>query len=339
MRLTKVAAGLLVLVLAGCGVGDPPAAQEPTGGQDTSSGTRAATFPVEVEHKYGTTTIQEKPERIVTLGLSDQDVVLALGKKPVGAIDWFKERPYGLWPWTKDLWGDTPPEIVGERDDYNLEKILNLKPDLILAQYSGMSEQQYDELRKIAPTVGQPKGFDDYGAPWQDMARLAAEAMGETAALDEQITAIDDRFAEIREEHPDWQGRSVAVVDPYEPGKLVAFQKTDPKAAFLEQLGFRVPEEINKAARDGQDNNAVELSTERFDMIDADLIVVLTFDPDTAKQGLDANPVWQGLQAVKDGRVLYVPYSEPAIGAALAFNTVISIPYAIDQFVPLLEKS
>ncbi len=338
MRLAKVAAGLLVLVVAGCGVGDPPKAEEPAGNQETSSGARA-TFPIEVEHKYGTTTIRKKPEKIVTLGLSDQDVVLALGKKPVGAIDWFKERPYGLWPWTTDLWGDTPPEIVGERDDYNLEKILNLKPDLVLEQYSGMSKDQYDELSKFTSVVAQPKGFADYGAPWQDMARLAAEAMGETAELDEQITAIDEKFASIRDAHPDWKGKSVSVVDPYEPGKLVAFQETDPKAAFLEELGFQVPEEINKAARESKDNNAVELSAERFDMIDTDLIVVLTFDPDAAKQSLAANPVWQGLTAVKDGRVLFVPYSEPAIGAALSFNTVLSIPYAIDQFVPLLEKS
>ncbi|MFC4853766.1 iron-siderophore ABC transporter substrate-binding protein [Actinophytocola glycyrrhizae] len=342
MRSAKVAAGLLVLVLAGCGVGDPPSSQEPPDRQDAARETtssQAATFPVEIEHKYGTTVVEEKPERIVTLGLSDQDVVLALGVRPVGAIDWFKERPYGLWPWTKDLWGDQPPEIVGERDDYNFEKILNLKPDLILAQYSGMSEQQYVELSKIAKTVGQPKGFDDYGAPWQDMARLAAKAMGMSAALDEKIAALDEKFAAIRDEHPEWKGRSVAVVDPYEPGKLVAFQETDPKAAFLEELGFEVPEEINEAARDSKDNNAVELSSERFDMIDRDLLVVLTFDPAAVRQALDANPVWQGLAAVKDGRVLYVPYSEPAIGAALSFNTVISIPYAIDQFVPLLEKS
>lgn len=338
MRSAKIVLLFLVLALAGCGVGDPPAAQEPTGGGGSSTDT-ATTFPVEVEHKYGTTTIEKKPERIVTLGLSDQDVVLALGAKPVGAIDWFKERPYGLWPWTKDLWGDTPPEIVGERDDYNLEKILNLKPDLILAQYSGMSKQQYDELSKIAPTVGQPTEFADYGAPWQDMAELAAKAMGLEPELDEQITAIDDKFATIRDEHPDWKGKSVAVIDPYQPGKVVAFQETDPKAAFLEELGFEVPEEINKAARESKDSNAIELSAERLDMIDQDLIVVLAFDPAAAKQGLEASPVWQGLGAVKDGRVLFVPYSQPAIGAALSFNTVISIPYAIDQFIPLLEKS
>lgn len=337
MRSAKIALLFLVLALASCGVGDPPAEQRTN--EPTATSGQAATFPIEVEHKYGTTTIEKKPEKIVTLGLSDQDAVLALGGKPIGAIDWFKERPYGLWPWTKDLWGDTPPEIVGERDDYNLEKILNLKPDLVIALYSGMTKEQYDELSKFAKTIGQPKGFDDYGAPWQEMTRMAGKAMGLEAEADAKIKEIDDRFAAIREDHPEWKDRSVAVVDPYQPGKMVAFQETDPKAAFLEQLGFQVPEEINKAARESKDNNAVELSTERLDMIDTDLIVVLAFDPDMAKQQLDANPVFQSLQAVKDGRVLYVPYSEPAIGAALSFNTVLSIPYAIDQFVPLLEKS
>ncbi|HEX6357856.1 iron-siderophore ABC transporter substrate-binding protein [Actinophytocola sp.] len=332
MMLSRLVAALAVLTLAGCGVGDPPA----TSSSPTSDG--GATFPIEVEHKYGTTTISSKPERIVTLGLSDQDAVLALDAKPVGAIDWFLERPYGKWPWTKDLWGDTPPEIVGERDDYNLEKILNLKPDLILAQYSGMSKEQYDELSKIAPTVGQPVGFEDYGAPWQDMFLLGAKAMGHEAAAKEQIAAVDDKFAAVREEHPEWKDKTVAVVDPYESGKFTVFQETDPKAAFLVELGFTVPEEINKAARESVYGNAVEISSERLDMIDRDLIVILTFDVPAAQQQLAANPVFQELAAVKEGRVLYVPYEEPAIGAALSFNTVISIPYAIDEFVPLLAK-
>jgi iron complex transport system substrate-binding protein len=333
MKLAKIAASLLVLVVAGCGVADPPPASP---GDGSGGGDRSATFPVEVDHKYGTTTIPAKPERIVTLGLSDQDAVLSLGAVPVGAIDWFKERPYGLWPWTKELWGDTPPEIVGERDDFEFEKILNLKPDLILALYSGMSKQQYEELSKIAPTVGQPKDFADYGAPWQDMTRMAGKAMGLEKEADEQIRAIDEKFAGIREQHPEWKGKGVAVVDPYEPGKFAVFQEADPKAAFLEELGFAVPDVVNSTAKD---NNAAEISSERLDMIDTDLVVILAFDPNQAKTQLSADPVFQGLKAVKENRVMWVPYSEPAIGAALSFNTALSIPYAIDQFVPLLEKS
>lgn len=333
MKSAKLVALLLALVLAGCGVSRDTEQDQPAPAADGKGGD---TFPVSVEHKYGTTTIESKPKRIVTLGLSDQDAVLALGAVPVGAIDWFKERPYGLWPWTDKLWGDKRPEIVGERDDFNLEKILTLKPDLILALYSGMTKQQYDELSKIAPTVGQPKGFDDYGAPWQDMTRMTGKAMGLETKADEMIDDVDAQFKESGKRVPQYQGKNVAVVDPYEPGKFAVFQETDPKAAFLVGLGMKVPDAINKAAGT---NNAAEISSERLDLVDTDLIVILAFDTQQARTQLAADPVFQGLKAVKDGRVMYVPYSDPAIGAALSFNTVLSIPYALDQFVPLLEKS
>ncbi|OLR93076.1 ABC transporter substrate-binding protein [Actinokineospora bangkokensis] len=331
MRTPKVAAALLLLALAGCGVGEAPA-NAPANGTAPAA---ADAFPVTVEHKYGTTTIPAKPQRIVTLGLSDQDAVLALGGKPVGAIDWFKERPYGVWPWTDALWGDARPEVVGERDDYNLEKVLALKPDLIVAEYSGMSQQQYDELSKIAPTLGQPKGFADYGAPYQDMTRAIAKAMGATAAADERIKGIEDKFAQVRAAHPRWQGKTIAAIDPSQPGKIVAFADTDPKAAFLEQLGFTVPQAITDAAV-AANNNAAELSYERLDLIDTDVIVVLVDDVAAAKQGLGALPTFAALKAFKADKVVYMSYSKPPIGAALSFNTVLSVPWAVDQAVALL---
>jgi iron-siderophore transport system substrate-binding protein len=332
MKLARVVAVLIALTLAGCGVAeqDAPKTTAPTSGEP------AAAFPVEIDHKYGTTTIPEKPTRVVTLGLSDQDAVLAHGVVPVGAIDWFKERPYGLWPWTRDRWGTKTPEIVGERDDFNLEKILNLKPDLILALYSGMTREQYVELSKIAPTVGQPKGFDDYGAPWQDMTRLAGKALGLADETDTMISDIDAEFADQRGRLSTWQGKGVAVVDPYEPGKYAVFQETDPKAAFMTELGFEVPDAINEAAKG---NNAADLSSERLDMVDTDLVVVLANDPVAARAQLAADPVFAGLEATRENRVLYVPYATPAVGAALSFNTVLSIPYALREFVPLLDKA
>lgn len=329
--LAKIVPLLMAVTLVGCGVSDPPA--DPPA--DEGSTPRSGAFPVSVEHKYGTTEIKKKPVRIVTLGLSDQDAVLALGAVPVGAVDWFKERPYGMWPWTKELWGSTPPEIVGERDDFNMEKILALDPDLILALYSGMTKDQYTELSKFAPTVAQPRGFDDYGAPWQDMTRMAGKAMGMEAEANELIDDIDARFKTVRDEHPDWQGKTVAVADSYEPGKYAVFQETDPKAAFMEELGFTVPDTINEAAGD---NNAAEISAERADLMDEDLLVFLAFDPASVRTRLEADPVYQGLAAVREKRVMFVPYSEPAVGAALSFNTVLSIPYAIDEMVPLLEQ-
>ena len=38
-----------------------------------------------IDHAYGSTTIEEEPQRVATLGWSDQDHALALGVVPVGA--------------------------------------------------------------------------------------------------------------------------------------------------------------------------------------------------------------------------------------------------------------
>ncbi|HEV7648873.1 MAG TPA: iron-siderophore ABC transporter substrate-binding protein [Actinophytocola sp.] len=329
-RTATIVVLLTVLVLAACGVSDPPQAERPAG----EDGAGAA-FPVSVEHKYGTTEIPKEPKRVVTLGLSDQDAVLALGVKPVGAVDWFAERPFGVWPWAKDRWGTDTPQLVGERDDVDLEKVLGLKPDLILALYSGMTKDQYTELSKIAPTVGQPKDFADYGAPWQDMTKMTGEALGKAGEADKLIKDIDAKFADVRDAHQDWKGKSVAVVDPYQPGRYAVFQKTDPKAVFMSEMGFVVPNAINEAAGD---NNAAEVSSERADLIDTDLLLFLTADP-SAQARVRADPVYKGLSVAKENRAMFVPYAQPPIGAALSFNTVLSIPYALDEFVPLLDKS
>ena len=327
-KLTLVVLTAIALLASACGTADsaaPPGTPPPAG----------AAFPVRVEHKYGTAEITHTPTRVVTLGLSDQDAVLAMGIRPVGAIDWFGERPYGQWPWTKDLWGDKPPEVVGQRDDYNFEKIISLKPDLIIGLYSGMTREQYDTLSKIATTVAQPKGFADYAAPWPDLTRMTGRALGMEAKANELIAAVDQRFARVRGEHPAWAGKSVAVVDAYQPGQYAVFSATDPKARFLIELGYQIPDAIAAAAGD---RYAAEISSERLDLVDVDRLVFLTSDP-AAEARVQADPVYQGLKVARDGRALFVPYAQPPVGAAISFNTVLSIPYAIDHIVPLLTAA
>jgi iron complex transport system substrate-binding protein len=329
-RAVPLAAVALVatLLLAACGGGAA------SSGSQSGSAAAGGAFPVKVEHKYGTTEVKAEPKRVVTLGLSDQDTVLALGTKPVGAVDWFKETPFGKWPWAKPLWGDTPPEIVGERDEYNMEKIAGLKPDLILAQYSGMKKEQYDVLSKIAPVVAQPLGFDDYQAPWQDMTRLAGKALGKADQVEKLIKDVDDKFAAAKAAHPEFAGKTAVVADAFQPGTYSVFSPGDPKMLFMTQLGFVVPEKVKAVV--GKEN-VVDFSYERFDVIDVDRLVWLTSDPASADQ-IKNEALYKGLKVVQDKRDLFVPYDDPPIGAAMSFNTVLSIPYALDQMLPLLAS-
>src|SRR5690625_6112282 len=52
-------------LLAGCGSSDDGPAEQPTGGQGDWA-------PVEIEHAFGSTTIEAEPTRVVTLGWGDR---------------------------------------------------------------------------------------------------------------------------------------------------------------------------------------------------------------------------------------------------------------------------
>ncbi|MBB2912756.1 iron complex transport system substrate-binding protein [Streptosporangium becharense] len=329
----------LTAVAAACGgAGEPgerAAAASPSAGTGTAAPGSGGAFPVRVEHLYGTTEIKKKPERIVTIGLSDHEPVLALGHKPVGVVDWFQRSPFTDWPWAKQAWGGAEPTVLGLREDgVKFEKLVTLKPDLIFAMYSGIQQEHYDQLSKIAPVVAQPKGYDPYAAPWQDITRLAGRALGEEAKAEQLITGIGEKFAQVRKENPQWAGKTAVAADSFKPGQYSAFQKGDPKSAFLAELGFTIPEEITKQAGT---SNVAEFGSEGLNILEVDRLVWLTTGKEPWER-IKNDKVYKELKVAKEGRDLFLTYQDPPIGAALSFNTVLSIPYAVDQVVPLLKK-
>ena len=329
-----VLALVLSIVLSACG-GTSSSTASSDAPPNTGSASQGA-FPVTIKHKYGSTTIEQQPKRVVTLGLSDQDAVLALGIKPVGAVDWFKERPYGKWPWTNKKWGNERPEIVGVRDKYDIEKIAALEPDVIIAQYSGMKKEQYQKLAKIAPVVAQPPDYPPYAAPWKVMSRRIGKALGKSDEMNKLITQVESRFAKVREQHPEWSKQTMVVADSFEPGVYSAFLKTDPKAIFFNELGFKLPKKINELGEKGK--NVLKVGAERLGLFDQDRLVWLTSSKKANKR-IKSEPLYQQLGVVNQGDAQFIPYKKPGyVGAAISFNTVLSIPYAVDKVVPMLTQ-
>jgi len=178
---------LLALVGAGCGSDDD--ADE--GGGGGAAATQEA-FPVTIKHARGTTTIDAPPKRVVTVGLRDQEPLLALGVKAVGAMDWFQEDTFAKWPWERDAWGGTPPKIVSTGGfDINFERVAALRPDLILGLYQEIKSADYKRLSKIAPTVAQSAEHKPYTTPWRDETLTAAESVGRKADGQELIDDVD----------------------------------------------------------------------------------------------------------------------------------------------------
>lgn len=293
-------------------------------------GAAAATFPVTIGHKYGSTTIDARPERIVTVGLTDHDALLALDIVPVGTSEWFGGYPGSVWPWAQHKLGDQIPEAVGG-DSINFEKIAALQPDLILALFSGVTQEEYDLLAQIAPTVAQPADYVDYGVPWQELTVTVGKAVGKQAEAEAMVADVEAKFAEVRAAHPKFEGATSVVATPYQG--IWVYGPQDVRGRFLTLLGFTLPEglaEITGAEFGGN------LSMERADLLDVDVIIWL--DPEDAEGEL-GGPVYQSLPVHTEGHEVFLDsYSDP-VGGATSFVSVLSLPFLLDELVPQLASA
>ena len=148
------------------------------------------TFPAKATHRFGTTTVEKRPERIVIVGLTEQDAVLALGYKPIATTEWYGDRPGAIWPWARSAMGATNPKVLEATDGIPIEKVAALRPDLILGTNSGMTKKDYDKLSRFAPTIAGVKGGTDYFSPWDQQTELIAQALGkETPAASSSPTS------------------------------------------------------------------------------------------------------------------------------------------------------
>lgn len=67
-------------------------------------------FPVEIEHKFGTTEIPEEPERVLSLGYQEHDAIFALGVEPIAVRYWFGDETDVIFPWAQDEADGAAPE-------------------------------------------------------------------------------------------------------------------------------------------------------------------------------------------------------------------------------------
>ncbi|BBC29302.1 ABC transporter, substrate-binding protein [Streptomyces graminofaciens] len=324
-------AALLLATATACGGGDDDTAADPS----DDSAKAGAAFPVSVAHKYGSTTIKSEPKRIVTVGLTDQDSVLALGTVPVGTTEWLGGYKGAVGPWAADKLGgaEAPTVLKDTGTGPQVEKIAALKPDLILAVYSGLTKEQYESLSKFAPVVAQPKKYNDYGVPWQEQTETIGKALGKSEEAAKVVEETEEEIAAAVEEHPEFKGKSAVMATPYEG--MFVFGSQDPRSHLLTDLGFSLPADLDKVIGDQFGAN---ISKERVDLLDQDALVWQVGDvvKDAAKLHKDAS--YKDLGVVKEGREVYVNETGD-YGNALSMGTVLSLRYVVERLVPQLSAA
>jgi len=288
----------------------------------------AIAFPVTIEHKYGSLTLTEKPTRVVSVGYMDHDDLLSFGVKPLAIRDWYGNQPNGVWPWAQPLLGDTKPALLQPRIlDY--EAIAALKPDLIVGLTSAMSEDEYQKLNAIAPTLAQPKEYSDFTVPWDARHLMIGKALGYAEQAQQQVDTLQDKITKAKADHTEFKGKTTAVAFYYnkQPG---AYAKKDLRSQFLMDLGFVIPDEINQLAGD---SFYASFSEERLDLLNVDVLVWLT---SKEKIESESNLIFRSrMPFYKNGREYF---TGDLVGGAFSFFSYLSVQYLLDEMLPKLSE-
>lgn len=320
-------ATVLGLALTACG-GEEKSATP--GGQEPATGA----FPVTIEHRYGSTTIESEPKRIVVVGLTEQDALLSVGVVPTATTEWFGGHPGAIWPWAQDELGSAAkPEVLTNTDGIQFEKVAALRPDLILGLYSGLSDKDYETLSKIAPVLAQPKDAIDYGAAWQEVTRTVGRAVGRAEQAEKVVTDVEAAIAAARTANPKFTGATALCAAIYEGYYVYGAQ--DARSRFLVDLGFKLPDGLDQVT--GKEFGA-SISKERTDLLDTDALLWIITKYDTDKAKIHADPLYARLDVAKQGRDVFLE-SEEVVGGATSFVTALSLPFLLEHLVPQLAAA
>ncbi|MFC0530465.1 ABC transporter substrate-binding protein [Phytohabitans kaempferiae] len=238
-------------------------------------------FPRTVTHAGGKTTLEARPTRVVTLDSAERDALLALGLMPVGVTDGVNDPP---------AVADVPR--VGGIEAPSLDAILALKPDLILTN-ENRSGDIYDQLTKIAPTVMSVQT----GVTWKQNFELFTAALGAEEQARRVTADYEDRAAEVAALLGD-EPPTISVVR-VRSEQIRLYQRSSYSGSILDGVGVPRPKESN------YDANFVELSPERLQAADADIVLV-AMDDSLDQAQVDeflSQPLWKTLNAHRKGQL------------------------------------
>ncbi|WP_165063853.1 iron-siderophore ABC transporter substrate-binding protein [Marisediminicola senii] len=298
-------------------------------------------FPITVESALGTATIEEKPERVATVNWANHEVPLALGVVPVGMAmaNFGDDDGDGLLPWVSEkldeLGGETPV-LFDETDGIDFEAVADTDPDVILAAYSGLTQEDYDTLSEIAPVVAYPEA--PWATSWRDVITVNAAGMGMAEEGEQLVADIEGEISTAAAEYPQLEGKSTMFlthVDPTDLSEVSFYTSHDTRSAFFEDLGLSTPSSVEEASADN-DQFSGTVSAEQVDVF-SDVDIIVTYGDDELISTLEGDPLLSQMPAVANGAIVALDGSGP-LGTA-ANPTPLAISWVLDDYLALLAEA
>lgn len=251
--------------------------------------------------RFGELSMDGEPVRVVTLYEGALDTSFAVGVVPLGAVA--TRGGDGVASYMQDKAGEVA--IVGTARETNLESVIALQPDLILAS-SSLPEEQYRLLSAVAPTVVPDIDMFEEGA-WKEEARLFARALDKEAELDRVLAELDERTSGLAEQF----GQSVPA-----DGRKASLARWMPQGAMMMSSRLFTASLLKAVGFDVQDGGIVKegrphsspLSQENLALVDGDWLFMATLNHDgrEALAAAEQSPAFSRLEVVRQQRVFPV---------------------------------
>jgi iron complex transport system substrate-binding protein len=346
-KISLILAIALAISLAGCSNQDNTSSNSEYNGTPSEvkeevplSDEVSSEYPITIKHAFGETVIEQKPERIATISWGNQDVTLALGVIPVGVskANYGVIDDSGLLPWTKEAFnnlGVESPLLFNDTDGLDYEAISDSQPDVILAAYSGITQEEYSLLSEIAPVVAYPS--QPWQTYWREQIIIDATGMGMKTEGEQLVEQLDELIVEKASKYPQIKGKNTAFFyfNPSDLGKFYIYLPTDPRAAYLTDLGMEFSESVLNLA-ENYESFSIELSAENVDILE-DLDIIIAYGDTELLNALQADSLIGTVPAIKRGSVVLINDGTPL--AASGTPSALSIPATIDEYLKLIGEA
>lgn len=288
----------------------------------------AQQFPVTIKHAHGETVIPAAPQRVVTWGWSSTEAAIALGTVPVGFPTFRSEGlDMDVVPWVQEAIeaaGVPAPLYLDNGASPPIEQIAALKPDLILAVYSGITEDEYKVLSQIAPVVAYPT--TPWTASWQETITIVGEALGKPDEGRAMVAELEQFIQDEAAKYPALAGTSAVTMIDYN-GAAAIHSADDARAKLLKLAGLSIPD---RPAVAGEPQGFwYALSYEVFDQVPADVLITFFSTPEAADEWFARDYVQIAPQIAKGA---YVRMDDRLLNTAVISSSALSIRWGMPQY-------
>lgn len=284
-----------------------------TSGHNAESNQTSQTFKEKtIVHDFGTTELKKVPKRIVILDNLYGEILDPLHITPVGATTGQADSQEFSTLFKKQ-YKDAKVVSVGWQGSPDLDKIAELKPDLILM--TGEQENLYEELSEIAPTVGYQINTDE-NWDYHETSLKVAEIFDKRDEMKKDLDRVDAREAVFAEN----------VKAKFGNQKLMYLRVTDNDIRYYAYGHFGYLYDtyhFNRAETFNPDDMLQVIDPDKLKDINPDLLIVQADSQELLDNKLKNTPVWTSLKAVQNNKVIYADYSTYMLGFGIVSQEAI----------------